>query len=811
MAETSEYHNFFEVKAGQARRTVSIRDQLLQTTEVSSGDAGTLKFSVKSPEFAALLQLGTQLITLTALDCKVISVDQSEGEHYVKLTANNFRVEFEVFYQEAPEISGFRKTVTVRNLAPKQIVLLDLAVELLECESAPPASRGGKGQPIFLGPFFAGVEFPTGENVLQNKTIALRHFPGEILQQDQIHTSFSAVWGTISGDSAEEAFQAYLSTITRRPANKALGIYMTWAAHDELNDKKAELTQALAARMVSILQAWQKRGISFPYFLLDYQWYEKGARDMYLHFKKKNWPGGSESFLDLLKNAGFKLGLWFDTSGFRVIGPLFPGFMDDGLEMLDNLPPNMEGLGKSRTIGSILRAIARIVGRGKETVPCLIEGDFSLKLQSAWEYWAREKGLQLIKLDFSRFTCNNPYHAHRPGKYSEEQAIRKFAEMLGQAREINPEMVVLAYNGYTEGLAWIDETITAEGQYAASPWWLAHVDMIYCGDPRPSPVPTPHLRHSIMCYTDYQVRQFHAASLPWRGIDDSGVLLGNTSSIYHLGKEDWRDAWVMGLCRGHLNPMLYGDLTLLEEADADFLQATLNLFQKNVELFAHPQPIGGNPALGDPYGWLCQYPKGDLKLFVLHNPGFLSRPFNFKTLPGGEWQQLYPIHQPIRPISEVVLPPSAVMLFAQGPLTIPTTFCGTQLYSDGTEIPITITKYTRHPRERKIDGVLAIPKIAPSQQLFIVIRLKKALNPWRKVTDPAKQLPLQVVQDETRLPVRSVMQGKIWSATSWGAFTVDCKAMITPAMASFTIGIPWEPGVQAQILAYVLTCAEKSS
>ncbi len=804
MAETSEYHNFFEVKAGQARRIVSIRDQLLQTTEISAGTTDTLKFSVKSPEFAALIQFGTQLVTITALDCKIVALEQTEEEFYVKLTSNNYRVEFEVFYKAIPDIICIRKTVTVRNLAPKSIMLLDLSVELLECEKAPLATWGGRGQPLWVTPFFAGVEFPTGENILQNQTIVLRHFPGETLQPDQIFSSFPVIWSCIH-------FQAYRTTMIRRPVDKMLGIYMTWAAHDELNDKNAELTQALATQMVSILREWKKRGIFFPYFLLDYQWYEKGARDMYLHFKKKNWPKGSESFLDLLKSAGFKLGLWFDTSGLRVIGPLFPGFVDDGLEMLDNLPPNMESLGKSRTIGSILRAIARFVGRGKETVPCLIEGDFSTKLQSAWEYWAKEGQMQLMKLDFSRFTCNNPYHGHLPGKYSEEQSIRKLADMLRQVREVNPELVVLAYNGYSDGLAWIDDTIAISGQYATSPWWLSIVDMIYCGDPRPSNVPTPHLRHSITCYTDHQVLQFKHAGLEWRCIDDSGVLLGKTSSIYHLGKEDWRDSWIMGLCRGHLNPMLYGDLTLLDEADVEFLQATLDLFTKRIEVFAHPRPVGGDPASGDVYGWLCGQPNGEMQILALHNPGFLPRTFNFGDNLSGEWQRIYPIHQPLKFISEVHLPPSAVQLFARGPLTIPTTFSGTQLYIDGKELPVTILKYARRPRARKVSGLLAIPKIAPSQELFIVIRLKKALNPWRKVTDPAKQLPLQVVQDETRLPVRSVMQGKIWSATSWGAFTVDCKAIITPAMASFTIGIPWEPGVHAQILAYVLTRAEKSS
>ncbi len=180
-------------------------------------------------------------------------------------------------------------------------------------------------------------------------------------------------------------------------------------------------------------------------------------------------------------------------------------------------------------------------------------------------------------------------------------------------------------------------------------------------------------------------------------------------------------------------------------------------------------------------------------------------------MPAGEWQQLYPTHQPVRPITELILPPSTVLLFAQGSLTIPTTFRGKQLYSDGQEVPKTILNYARSPRNRKITGLLAIPKMTPLQDLFIVIELKKALHPWRKVTDLAKQVPLQITHEERRIPVQSVMQGKIWSATSWGAFSIDCRAINSPATLSFEIGMPWEPGVQAQVSTYILTRGDKAS
>ena len=805
MAETNEYHNFFEVNAGQARRTVSVRDQRLQTTHFSLGEAGTLKFSVNSPEFSALLKLGTQRVMLTALDCKVVLVEESEGEHYVKLVTTKFRIEFEVFYKGVPEITGFRKTVTVRNLASKPIVLLDLAVELLECETVPPASRGGKGQPLFLEPFFGGVEFPTGENVLYGQTIMLRHFPGETLQPDQIYTSFPAVWSAITAGNAEESFQTYLNAIIRRPANKPLGIYTTWVGHDELYEKKVELTQKLATRIVSVLQTWQTRGISFPYFVLDYQWYEPGARELYLRFKEKNWPEGTEPFLELLKTAGLKLGLWFDTSGLRITGPPFPRFMDDGRDKQEDLPPNAEHLAKSRLRGSILGVIGRIIGRGREIVPCLIEGDFSLELQEALDYWAMKKGVQLLKLDFSRFACNNPHHDHLSGKYSEEKAIRNLVEMLGNVREINPELVVLAYTGYTEGLAQINNTVTPERQNEPSPWWLSHVDMLSCGDPRPSDVPTPHLRHSILCHTDLKVRQFHAASLPWRGIDDLGVLLGKTSTNYHLGKEDWRDAWIMELCRGHLKPSLSGDLSLLEEGDTEFLRATLDIFHKNVDIFAHPRPIGGNPNRGDVYGWLCQTPAGALMILALHNPGFLPRTFLLGDLGDEGWQEIYPVSKPVQKTSEIILAPSAVVLYVRGPIEVPPKLKGDELYQDGREIPIISQEVHQGPRSRRITGVLAIPTMGTRNEIFVVVQFTKALRPWRQLLQPNKQVTFKVKSQAVPVSVHSITPGRAWSAVSWVGYKLNHGEISPNTTVEFELTIPWEPSVEFHLLAYLLS------
>ncbi|HMF32477.1 MAG TPA: hypothetical protein VKK79_13730, partial [Candidatus Lokiarchaeia archaeon] len=512
-----------------------------------------------------------------------------------------------------------------------------------------------------------------------------------------------------------------------------------------------------------------------------------------------------DPFLELLEDAGLKLGLWFDTWGMRVIGSLFPGFVDDGLDMLDNLPPNMERLARSPAIGSILRAVTRIAGRTKKTVPCLLEGDYPAKLRGAWEYWVGEQKCQLLKLDFTRFACNNPYHDHLPGKYSEELAVQVLAGLLAQARVANPDLVVLAYNGFTDGLAWLDDTIAVEGRYPASPWWLTIVDMLYCGDPRPANVPVPLFRSAITCYTDYQVQLFHRGLLPWRGIDDSGVLVGQTGTIYHLGKEGWRDAWVMSLCRGHLNPMIYGDLTLFDDADVTFLKATWDLFNAHVDMFAHPTPVGGNPAAGDIYGWACESTEGSGTFVALHNPGFLPRTFLLGDLGGDGWRQIYPGNTPVEFATEVPLGPSAVVLLARGFEEALPELRGEALYANGQALPIFIDKCHRYPQRRRYEGWIRLPQLAASEDFFVVVEFSKALYPWRKIMQPRTEVVISVESKDKQARVRPVAPGKVWSAVSWVAAKVECSVFATPATATIKIEVPWETGVRYLISCYLLS------
>ena len=66
-------------------------------------------------------------------------------------------------------------------------------------------------------------------------------------------------------------------------------------------------------------------------------------------------------------------------------------------------------------------------------------------------------------------------------------------------------------------------------------------------------------------------QRFLRAFVPPEAIDDHGTMIGNTNTIYYLGKSAFRDSWIMNLSHGNRKQNLYGELSLLDDADWDFL------------------------------------------------------------------------------------------------------------------------------------------------------------------------------------------------------------------------------------------------
>ena len=112
------------------------------------------------------------------------------------------------------------------------------------------------------------------------------------------------------------------------------------------------------------------------------------------------------------------------------------------------------------------------------------------------------------------------------------------------------------------------------------------------------------LPQSLLAYTDAMEQRFLRAFVPPEAIDDHGTMIGNTNTIYYLGKSAFRDSWIMNLSHGNRKQNLYGELSLLDDADWDFLAQSVPLFERTIGENWTVQ-MHGEPMHGGGYAYSC--------------------------------------------------------------------------------------------------------------------------------------------------------------------------------------------------------------
>ena len=360
--------------------------------------------------------------------------------------------------------------------------------------------------------------------------------------------------------------------------------YCDWGLHDELSDNKG-LDCDMALQAVDTIEQIRKQGFSFDYYLMDAFWFEPDQP--YTTFKESSFPQGITPLLERLDQCGMKFGLWFDVN-----------FAHEHL--------------------SGYRALRR--DRSDNQQLCFSQPETAKMMENALLKHVRESRIKMIKFDFAYFECCNSAHQNHSGEHleSKEPAIRNFINVLDKVRREEPEMTVLAYNGFTAGLEWIGSVYERRQGYAISPWWCLYIDYLYCGDPRPADFAADLLNHSITAYTDAMIYQFRQALIPFEFIDDHGSMVASTATMYWLRRRGMRDYLLMNVMRTTCKIHFYGDIHEVTHEDVDFLkwcnEKALDIETKQM----HNSFILGNPLRGEVYGYSIT--NGREGYIVLSNP-----------------------------------------------------------------------------------------------------------------------------------------------------------------------------------------------
>ncbi|MBN1479709.1 hypothetical protein EH223_17510 [candidate division KSB1 bacterium] len=363
--------------------------------------------------------------------------------------------------------------------------------------------------------------------------------------------------------------------------DKPTGIYINWAAYDELSDT-AKLDESIAMRQLSELIRLRKLGVSIDYYIMDAFWFDKDGG--YREWRRESWPNGPDAWLNSCLKNGIKPGVWISTN---VLGW--------GEKWMNPIPSWQTSLNST----------------GKRL--CLFEGGYLSDLFDAMQMWV-DRGIAIFKFDFADFYAATPA---LEDSLAPEEIFRKnvdaFRNALAIFRQKNPDVRILAYNGF--GGQYEHTSLPFEKNIDLR--WLDVFDAMYCGDPRLADVPVYNFWRSKDIYSDHQVRQYEFNGFPLRRIDNSAFMIGTTGTCYGRRTTAWKGMLLLSLARGGWANTYYGNLDLLTENETRWFARAQQLFLP----FQAQQAIttfGAVPGTAEPYGYLAQNKNG--AVITLMNP-----------------------------------------------------------------------------------------------------------------------------------------------------------------------------------------------
>jgi hypothetical protein len=230
----------------------------------------------------------------------------------------------------------------------------------------------------------------------------------------------------------------------------------------------------------------------------------------------------------------------------------------------------------------------------------LSEGGFLPDFMEVLQLWYG-RGIRMFKFDFVDFDAATPATAKAYSKQEIRQRNEEaFREALRKFRGQNPDVILVAFNGFGG-----DMESTAGPFPFHNPLdlrWLEVFDSIYSGDPRPSDVPETNFWRSMDIYCDHQVTRYEQSGMPLERIDSTGMMVGNTGTIYYRKTNAWKGMlWGM-MARGGWVNTIHGNLEFLDEEKARWFARVQRLYEK-LQAEGRTKTFGGIPGNVEPYGF----------------------------------------------------------------------------------------------------------------------------------------------------------------------------------------------------------------
>jgi hypothetical protein len=560
------------------------------------------------------------------------------------------------------------------------------------------------------------------------------------------------------------------------PPGEPASVYISWAAHDELSDSVI-LDEALAMRELAAVGRLKEEGARFDYFLLDMGWFDPDGG--FRKFRKERWPGGPGRFFAACREQGVKPGLWLSTNicGWSANPWLTPQPEWNGSR------GGYLGLAMSLHTGGFLA--------------------YQIETMQQWY----DRGVRLFKFDFANLGAASPDELARlgPGEVTRLNTDA-WRNALIKFRARNPDVLLIAYNGYG------GETSDS----APRAWkpidrrWLDAFDSLYCGDPKPSDVPSANFWRSLDVYTDAMVFQYAANGIPLQRIDSSGFMIGNTGTCYRRGKAAWKGTLLLSAARGERVNTYYGDMTLLDAGDRAWFAKAQGLY---FPFLSHGQvsTFGGYPGAGEPYGFLGRDPKGTV--CTVMNPGAKAADLTLPMSPELGPRLLFTDAGPTPVVtgSSIHLGPGQIAVVGSGAYADPVRVMGVQ---DDVVIP---TSCEPLQVADVVHGTLSVSAtvIAPGNAALRIMcsqtgsdgyPLRVSGGPPPSGTTLGKLLVLRAEQGGKDLEMVRDSDRQIWSGLSWAVADIPASQLApgVPVRITYTASDPKGKTGSASLRAFAV-------
>ncbi len=511
--------------------------------------------------------------------------------------------------------------------------------------------------------------------------------------------------------------------------------------------------------------------------MMDAFWFDPDGG--YRTWRKPNWPNGPDRWIAECQKNGLKPGMWFGTNELVKINAA------------EKWKDSLTAKGGSMSFS---------------------DGGFLPDFIDVLQYW-HDRGIRLFKFDFVDFDAATPTgtkaFSKREIRERNQTALR---EALKKFRLKNPDAMLIAFNGFGG-----DMESTAGGFPFHNPVdlrWLEVFDSMYSGDPRPSDVPETNFWRSMDIYGDHMVRRYEQSGMPIERIDSTGMMVGNTGTIYYRKTNAWKGMLWGIVSRGGWVNTVHGNLEFLDAEKAAWFARVQRMYEK-LQAEGRTKTFGGVPGDVEPYGFGSIDTAGEV--YTVLNPGQSVQELELPLLtrvqsPLGPGKVIFRDagFVPVLRGNRITLGPGQMAAVGFGKYAEAPFDFGVQ---DDVVIPRTIAPVSAKFEEKENNAIEAVIQPPAKGDLRILFQQKDAngnvMRSWPGGPPTGKSVGavLKIVAEQNGkvLPVDVQYDRVIWSGLSWGAGEIRRKDIATGAPITIRCSSAEKDGMKLEGKVYVVT------